>query len=162
MNWLDLIIAGLLIINAFNGFKDGLSKLSFSIIGLALATFLAINHVQSLALFLSQHLKSLPEFINLFLGFILIWLAVYYFIYFIGILINKALKKTPLGIFDSIIGSFLGILKAVLIIAIIMAIGLNQPLIEIREFIKDSLSFKWISPLISFGEAQIIKQIRNL
>ncbi len=107
---IDIIIILIFFGFFIHGFFTGLIRSLFDIGGIIVGYLLAIGFAQSL---------HMPRF----LAFLLIFVITVVVFSFVGRLVSKAVRKTPLGATDRITGGFLGILKAFVICFVLLLVA---------------------------------------
>ena len=125
MNWIDLVLIGLLVLGTIKGLIDGALKQFVSIIALVAAIYFS----GEVALWLRDYISALNFFpakgvliASNIAGFLLIIVV----ILLIGELINKVFDATPLGLFNHIIGGLIGAISTAFIVSLI--INLVEPM----------------------------------
>lgn len=99
------------------GLAKGLVRQIIGILAVIAGLILAVNYYSDISRFLERFI--LNELVSDFLGFIIIFLGVLFFGGLISHLFSK-LAKGPFRFFDRLLGAGLGLLKGVLISAIIV------------------------------------------
>jgi membrane protein required for colicin V production len=118
MNWLDIIIAILLVASLIIGFIQGFLKTVFTLLGLIVGIVLASNFYQSLGGLLK--FISDRRFADI-LSFIIILLVISIAAALIGKLLKTVLQAVNLGCIDRFAGAALGFVIAVFLISAILA-----------------------------------------
>jgi membrane protein required for colicin V production len=119
MNWLDVVIAIILIISLFIGLKAGLIKTVISLAGLILGIFLAGRYYQLLAgklIFISS------DKVAGIVAYIIILIVVMIAAAIIAWLLSKIVSAIMLGWLNHIGGAILGLLIAGIFLGAILAI----------------------------------------
>lgn len=121
MNTLDIIILILVLIPAFLGFKNGLLRSIFSLIGIVTGLFLAVRYNDILTSYLG-FLKLETKLLSL-ISFIFIIIALYFTSIYLAGKISRinAVTKT----FDRILGVILGISKGLIIVSLFLILTTN-------------------------------------
>ena len=101
MNWLDIVIAILLIISLIGGFANGLIKSLFSLVGLIVGVVLAGHFYIALAESLSFISNDNAARI---VAFIIIFLVVMILFAILGMVINKLVSALLLGWLNRLFG----------------------------------------------------------
>jgi membrane protein required for colicin V production len=118
MNWLDIIIAIVLIISMFIGLKVGLVKTVLSFIGLIVGVFLAGHYY----LTLSDFLSFLPDTAGRVVAYFLIIIVVMILISLLSVLLDKLLSAIMLGWLNHLGGMLFGLLLAAVFWGAILAV----------------------------------------
>ncbi len=148
MNLIDAIFILFICLFAWKGFRNGLVKEVFRIVGLVLAGFLAFQYAEKLARLLG-HFIDIPEFYLPYIGFALIFIltliAIQAGIYFLDNLIQLLLLSIPNRLF----GGLFGVIKSSLLVSILLIFlaGFSLPGNEIK---KESFLYK---PLLKVAPA---------
>jgi len=119
MNYIDIIIAILVLLAAFKGLTRGLIKELVSLISLVAGIYIASNF----SVFLENYLfKSFPKYVEFVSvsSFIIVFLIVFLSLKLAGILISKLAKSLQLGNLNKVLGLLFGVSKALLIISIVL------------------------------------------
>ncbi len=148
MSLIDAIFLLFIGLFAWKGFRNGLVKEVFRIVGLVLAGFLAFQYAKQVAYLLGTFI-DIPEFYLPYIGFALIFIftfiAIQAGIYFLDTLIQLLLLSIPNRLF----GGLFGAIKSSLFISILLIFlaGFEMPDNEIK---KESLLYK---PLLKVAPA---------
>lgn len=102
MVWLDIVLIIVLTILALHGLLIGIIRSVFDIIGILIGYVLAVSFSGSV---------GIPRFLAFLLIFVLIVVAVY----ILGRIISKAIRTTPLGTIDRVLGGLLGLFKGIVV-----------------------------------------------
>ena len=150
MNFLDIVIVIILSYGLIRGIFRGLVRELSSIIGV-LGGFYAAYTYYPLAAKLFSRWISNTSYLNI-LSFLIIFCVVFIIISLLGILIKYILRIAFLGWFDRICGAGFGIIKGILIAAVIL-IALTAFLPKGAPVIKDSL----LAPHVTFISEKMAK-----
>jgi len=150
MNYIDLIIAILLVWGIFVGFKNGLIIEVASLAALLLGIFGAIHFSDLTANFLVTSLNVTTQYINL-IAFAVTFVGIVIVVHLLAKMIDKLVKAVALGFVNRLLGMVFGLIKYAFIISIILviinAINRNVTFIS-KEKIENSILYK---PLSSFA-----------
>ena len=163
MNYIDLVLGGLLIIALYRGFKRGFIVEVTSLAGLLLGIYGAIFFSDYLSDILKNHVnwdKSMLQLVS-FAGTFLIILIV---IGLLGKVLTKLVEAMAMGILNKLAGALFSVFKVTLILSIILIIfeRLNQS-IPFSEKIEKSDS-KLYEPVKNFAELVfpgLVKSVRE-
>jgi len=133
MNWLDIIIAIVLVIFTFIGLKKGLIKAVLSFAGLILGIFLAGRFYISV----SGLLTFLPDGVARVIAYILIIIIVLIVFWIIASLLNKLLSFLMLGWLNHLGGAIFGLILGGILCGAILAVWVKY--IGGENIISDSL-----------------------
>lgn len=118
MNWLDIVIAILLLASLIVGFIQGFLKTLFTLVGLIVGIVLASNFYQEIGGLLK--FISDQRIANI-LAFIIILLVVSIAAALIAMVLKTVLKAVNLGCIDRFAGAVLGFAIAIFLISAILA-----------------------------------------
>jgi membrane protein required for colicin V production len=119
MNWLDVVIAIMLVINLFVGLKAGLIKMVISLAGLILGIFLAGRYYQVLAdklTFISS------DKVAGIVAYIIILIVVMIVAAIVAWLLSKIVSAIMLGWINHLGGAIFGLIMAGIFVGAILAI----------------------------------------
>ena len=136
MNFLDILIVIILSYCLIRGIFRGLVKELSSIIGVLGGFYAAYTYYPLVARPFSRWISN-TSYLNI-LSFLIIFCVIFLTISLLGVLIRYLLKVAFLGWFDRICGAGFGIVKGVLIAAVIL-IALTAFLPKGAPVVKDSL-----------------------
>ena len=119
MTLLDGIATFFMLYFAWKGFRNGLVKEIFRIIGLVLAAFIAFNYTDKVAAWIKPHLDSPTEYLTYF-TFAILFLTALIMVQVTIIYIDKMIHLLMLSIPNRFLGSFFGIIKSSLFVSIIL------------------------------------------
>jgi membrane protein required for colicin V production len=118
MSIADWIILGFLLFSVIAAAFEGFFHEAFKLAGLVVGYLLAAWQYHRLADWFAPHLKS--PWVGEIAGFLIIFFAVLLVAGFAGRLARWAMKKAGLSAFDRTLGAILGLLKGVLVVAIVL------------------------------------------
>jgi membrane protein required for colicin V production len=118
MSIADWIILAFLLFSVIAAAFEGFFHEAFKLAGLVVGYLLAAWQYQRLADWFAPHLKS--PWVGEIAGFLIIFFAVLLVAGFAGRLARWAMKKAGLSAFDRTLGALLGLLKGVLVVAIVL------------------------------------------
>ncbi len=144
MSKADLVIAIILAVGAFLGYRRGFLMELFFLVAIIAGVLLGFKlmgwGVEVLAREFNADTKVLP-----YLSFLLIFGLVLLLVLFIGNRIKNSLDKTFLGRVDAVAGAVLGILKYAFSISIIIWIFESFKLDWLDSITKDSVLYPWVA-----------------
>src|SRR3984885_8745457 len=114
----DWIILGFLVFSVAAAAIEGFFREAFSLAGLAVGYLLAAWQYQRLADWFAPHLKS--PWLGEIAGFLIIFFAVLIVFGFAGRIARWAMKKAGLTTIDRLLGAVLGLVRGVLVVAIVL------------------------------------------
>lgn len=121
VNWVDLLVGGIAIFCVYNGIIKGGVVEFFKVLGMLFSTFLALHYYGQLAEIL-HHLIVLPMRISEPVAFVLIWGLVVLAFKFIRDGLTVMIKSEGSGWIHKTGGALLGLVRAVLIGGLTMAL----------------------------------------
>ncbi len=142
-NWVDVIFITFLIRISYIAYKNGFLSEFFKLFGLIIALVLTATNYTNLSGYLSKWIKgeNSPDYLSL--GFI--FLAVLLLFKILGAIISFLLKSENVTELNRLVGLFLGIIRASLLMSILLIAALLSP----GEYFKKSIQEKsFFSPYI--------------
>jgi len=132
MTGIDIVLAGLLLYGAVNGFRKGLTVELASLISLIAGIWIAIKFSGVVGGYFDGHLPDDPKNAAI-AAFIITFIAVVAGIYVLAKTFTKIADLTGLGFFNRILGSFFGLWRMGIIVAVLL-----------NFFLKFNYSANWI------------------
>jgi membrane protein required for colicin V production len=129
LNWVDLIIAVVLLGFAIRGLRRGFFRELLSLVGLFLGLWIALLKFVPLGEWL-QHRFPLAEPLPFHLAFLAIFLSVSIIASLVGYLLHRAAKGLLMGWLDAIVGLGFGCVKGVMILTVLLFLLVRLPLAE--------------------------------
>jgi membrane protein required for colicin V production len=140
----DLVIAILLALGAFLGYKRGFLMELFFLVALVAGVFFGFKlmswGVEVLAREFNADTNVLP-----YISFLIIFAIILVLVLFIGNRIKNSLDKTFLGKLDAVAGAALGLLKYAFSISILIWIFESFKLNWSHSLAKDSVLYPWVA-----------------
>jgi membrane protein required for colicin V production len=118
MNIADWIILGFIVFSVIAAAIEGFFHEAFKLAGLVVGYILAAWQYQRLAEAFAPHLKS--PWVGEVAAFLIIFFAVLIIAGILGRIAKLAMKKAGLSTVDRFLGAVLGLLKSVLVVAIVL------------------------------------------
>ena len=118
MSIADWIILGFLVFSVIGAAMEGFFFEAFKLAGLAVGYLLAAWQYQRLADWFAPHLKS--PWLGEIAGFLIIFFAVLLVAGMAGRIARWAMKKAGLSSLDRVLGAVLGLLRGILVVAIVL------------------------------------------
>jgi membrane protein required for colicin V production len=117
LNWLDILIALIVTLPTFFGFRKGFLRKLLGIAGIILGFILAVKFYDSAASLLSTFIKGNPVFVNV-LGFLLI-IAI---LYGLAIWLARFMANMNSGttLVDKILGTVVGFIQGVIVASVLL------------------------------------------
>lgn len=120
MNWLDIVLACLVIAGFVKGWRDGFVRQAVSLIAFAAAIYLCSEVAASLREYLAGKEWFSTQTVTM-ASYILAFLLIAGVIFLAGSVIHKIISVTPLGLFNRLAGSVVGLV----ITALLLSLSLN-------------------------------------
>jgi membrane protein required for colicin V production len=127
LNWVDLIIAVMLLGFAIRGLIRGFFRELLSLVGLFLGLWVALLKFVPLGEWL-QHRFPLTEPLPFHLAFLMIFLAVSVVASMAGYLLHRTAKVLLIGWLDALVGLGFGCVKGVMILSVLLFLLVYLPL----------------------------------
>lgn len=119
MNWLDLLIALLLVYFVLKGLKRGLVREALGLVGVVIAFVVATVKMNNGVSLISKYV-SIPSQVATAISFIFIFVAVLLIFWIVAELVRGLLSVSFLGWVDKLGGVILGLFKGSLIASLIL------------------------------------------
>ena len=145
MNWLDIVLAIILILAAIDGYRKGIILQTAGIIGLLLGIILGIRFSTALAGWLNLGAAFAP-----ILSFVIILLVTILAMWIVGNVVRKVFRLTGFGIVDRVGGIALGIIKIGLITCLLLGL-----------FVNFNRTAKWVNPEV-FSKSLLYKPLDRM
>lgn len=149
MNYIDIILALLLVFSAINGFRKGLIAELASLAALILGIWGAIEFSDVTSEFLVENFNMKSEHLNI-ISFIVTFVVIVILVHIVGGVVNKMVETVMLGFLNKLAGMVFGIVRAALILSVVLVI-----------FDKIDEDIQILSPEAK-SESQMYEPIRNL
>jgi len=118
MSIADWIILGFLVLSVIGAAIEGFFHEAFKLAGLVVGYLLAAWQYHSVADWFAPHLKSL--WLGEIAGFLIIFFAVLIIAGIAGQIARWGMKKAGLSTVDRVLGAMLGLLRGVLVVAVVL------------------------------------------
>lgn len=134
MSLLDLAFLFVILVFAFQGFRNGIVREVLGIAGLVVAMLVAVRYMDPLGDMLGRFLEQSRELLELWAAVIL-FSAVFTLALSVALLIRKMLEAVRLNMINRLFGFFFGGVKSAIAIALFMLFlaGLELPSEETRR-----------------------------
>jgi len=119
MNYLDIIIAVLLVAFGIGGLKKGIITEAATLLGLGLGLYGAFHFSDFTADKLLQWVEINPKYVSL-VSFIVTFIVVAILVNLLGRVVTKVVKELSLGFIDKIGGFVFGIAKGILMCSLLL------------------------------------------
>ena len=121
MNYIDIILAILLVLAAISGFRNGLITEVVSLAALVLGIWGAIEFSYVTSDFLVENLNIQSDHLGI-ISFIITFIVIIILVHIVGNVINKMVETMMMGFINKLAGLVFGVLKAALILSIILLV----------------------------------------
>ena len=122
--WIDLLLAGILLLSTLFGWIRGMVREFFSLVSWLLAFWVA--HAWSEKLVNALHPWIAQEVLRWVLAFLLIFVGVLILVRLVSTLLQRIVKKIGLGSLDGLLGALFGLLRGGLVVlALLLLAGLT-------------------------------------
>ncbi|UCF78531.1 MAG: CvpA family protein, partial [Candidatus Eiseniibacteriota bacterium] len=120
MNWLDVTILVILVVGIIQGLVKGFVRQAFSLLGLIFAIIIAFRYHDILARYLGRWIDHPVALV--ILSFVLVLVVVVLLFKLIGLAARAAISAVSIGWLDRLAGGVFGLLKAVVIVAVLFGL----------------------------------------
>lgn len=145
INWVDVLVAILMLRISYVAFRDGLSHEIFPFIGSVLIMVLAMHYYTIFGDFMSRNMMNMPVELANFLSFLVLVIVLGFLVRLLRVMLDKIVKVQWHPIMEKFGGLAVGIMKAYIITSIVLMTLSLMPLSYLQRSIKDgSLTGKYI------------------
>jgi len=153
MNWIDFVLAGLLLVAIIIGSRRGLFSGLMGMLGLVSGVIFSINYVDQITAKFLSHMRVSTVMV-VFMGFIVVFVMVYVGIKLLGYFFYKFASLNPLGNMDKVGGAIMGIFQGWIVLGVILFLFIFLPL-------PDSFVAKLDSSFFAPGMRGVVPMIYN-
>ena len=121
MNYIDIILALLLLFSAIGGFKKGLIVELASLAALILGIWGAIEFSYVTSDFLIENFNWETQHMNI-ISFVVTFVVIVILVHIVGNVVNKLVETVMLGFVNKLAGLVFAVLKSALILSIILVV----------------------------------------
>jgi membrane protein required for colicin V production len=155
LNWVDLIIAVVLLGFAIRGLMRGFLRELLSLVGLFLGLWIALLQFVPLGEWLQSRFP-LTDPLPFHVAFLAIFVGVSIVASMVGHLLHRAAKGLLIGWLDAIVGLGFGIVKGVMILTVLLFLLAHLPLAEsLRAQLRTSLIVDHLELVNPFFERSV-------
>ena len=145
INWVDVLVAILMLRISYVAFRDGLSHEIFPVLGSILIMVLAMHYYTVLGSSMSRNIMNMPVELANFLSFLVLVVGLGLLVRLLRLLLDKIVKVQWHPTMEKFGGLAVGIMKAYIITGIVLMTLSLMPLSYLVWSIKDkSLTGKYI------------------
>ncbi len=151
MNYLDIIIAALLIIFGIGGMRKGIIIEAASLLGLGIGLYGAFHFSDITAAKLVDYVEINPKYLNL-VAFVVTFLVLALLVNLLGRLLSKLVKTINLGLVDRLGGFVVGLAEGLLICSLMVMLlnVLNFTGIVKEDTKKESLLYPYVEKAVPY------------
>lgn len=151
MNYVDIIIAVVLVAFGIGGLRKGIITEAATLLGLGLGLYGAFHFSDYTADKLLQWVEINPKYINL-ISFIVTFIVVAILVNLLGRIVTKIVQSLNLGFIDKLGGFMFGIAKGVLVCSLLVMLF---NVFDAKGIVKDktkeeSLLYPWIEKAVPY------------
>lgn len=147
--WIDIVILVILALGLLKGFKRGLVRELFSLVGAILAVVIAYQSYQELSLYLID-VYPLAEWQAQMVAFVVIILGISVLAAFFGYLWSRAIRLTPFALVDHVAGAAFGVAKVGIVILALLIVVTAANLSTINMILEESSVVQQMRVLLPF------------
>ncbi|MGE0770547.1 MAG: CvpA family protein [Cyclobacteriaceae bacterium] len=144
MNKLDWIIAVILLIGAFSGYRNGFLMGLVSLLAIVLGVFGGFKLMGEGMELLHKHFNA-DQSVLPYLSFIIIFVAIVILVHMIGRTLKASIDKTFLGRLDAAMGALLGLVKTTFLLSVVFWILDSLKISPGLEWTDDSRLFPFVA-----------------
>lgn len=141
--WIDIIIIVLVAISTFRGFRRGLIREVFSLLGSIIAIVVAYQGYQELSLHLMMA-YPLTDWQAQLIAFLVLVLAISLTAVLLGFIWAKIIRLTPFAILDNLAGAGFGMLKIGVLVLCCVALLTSFGIPPINQVLQESIAVQYI------------------
>lgn len=147
--WIDIVILIILALGLLKGFKRGLVRELFSLVGAILAVIIAYRSYQDLSFYLMD-VYPLAEWQAQMIAFVVLILGISLLAAFFGYLWSRAIRLTPFALVDHVAGAAFGAAKVGIVILAVLVIITAAGLSTIDMILEESSVVQQMRVLLPF------------
>jgi membrane protein required for colicin V production len=121
MNYIDIVLAILLVLSAISGFRKGLVVELASLAALVLGIWGAVEFSHITSEFLVENLNWKWNHLNI-ASFIITFIVIVILVHIVGNTVNKMVETVMLGFVNKLAGLVFGIVRAALVLSILLIV----------------------------------------
>jgi len=147
--WIDLVVLVFLALGLLKGFKKGLIRELFSLMGAILAIIIAYHSYQSLAMVLLEH-YALSTWQAQTISFVALLLGISLLGAFFGYVWSKAISFTPFSVLDHLGGALFGVLKVVAVVLVVLIVSSAVDIAVLNAMLSESVVLQQMDLLLPY------------
>jgi uncharacterized membrane protein required for colicin V production len=129
LNWLDVVLAAVLVGFAVRGLRRGFLRELFSLVGLFLGLWIALLTFEPVGEWVQQR-WALAEPLPFHLAFLAIFLSVACVVGMVGYWLQRLARGLLMGWLDAVVGLGFGTVKGVMLLTVLLFLVVQLPLAE--------------------------------
>lgn len=137
INWVDVLVAIIMIRMSYVAFREGLSHEIFPFIGSVVIVMVSLHYYMKIGSFISQNVGSIPAEISNFFSFLVLVVVVGFAVKLLGRLLEKIVKVGWHPIIEKFGGLVVGIMRAYIITGVVLMMLALMPLSYLQWSIRD-------------------------
>lgn len=151
MNYIDIIIAIILFLFGFKGFRKGLIIEVVTLLALGVGIYGAMHFSDFTAERLVEYVEVKPEYLNT-IAFILTFILLVVAVNLIGRLVSNLVKTMNLGLLDRLGGFVFGVAKGVLLCSLLMLVLNNLKVLGVvkEEAKQESKLYPYVEQTVPY------------
>lgn len=150
MNYIDIVLAILLVLAAISGYRKGLIAEVASLAALILGIWGAIKFSYITSEFLIENFNLQTDYLNI-ISFVVTFIVIVILVHIVGNTVNKIVDTVMLGFVNKLAGLVFGVLRSALILSIILVVfdNIDEDIHILPEDTKDNS--RMYEPIRSFA-----------
>ena len=149
MNYLDIIIAIILLVFGFKGLRKGLIIEVVTLLAFGAGIYGAMHFSDFTAEHLQDFMEINPKYLNT-IAFVLTFIILVVLVNLIGRLVSRVIKSLNLGFFDKLGGFLFGILKGVLLCSTFVLVLNNLQWTGVEEVRQNSFLYPYVEKTVPY------------
>lgn len=142
--WIDIVVVVFLVVGVWRGFRRGLIREVFSLLGVLLAVAIAFHRYQELSVYFIKN-YSLLEWQAQLVAFGLLALGISLLAILFGFLWSRVISFTPFALVDNIAGAGFGIMKVLIVVIAVVVLFESMGIAPINNLIDESYTGQQVS-----------------
>jgi len=145
INWVDVLVAILMIRISYVAFRDGLSHEIFPFLGSIIIVVLSFRYYKPIGEYISNNLVNVPVEISNFLSYLALVIVMGLLLRLLRVILDKIVKVEWHPLIEKFGGLALGVARAYIITGIVLTVLILMPLSYMQWSIRDkSITGKYI------------------
>lgn len=144
MSGIDIVLALLILVGAYHGYKAGFLLELFSLVAIVLGVLAGFKFMGWAMVMLGEKVQINKEVLP-YVAFAVVFIAVVIVVNLLGKLVKASVDKTLLGPLDDVGGALVGLVRTTFVFSIALWIVDSLDLSFISEWTEDS----WLYPMVA-------------